>query len=203
MNFQTHSTPKKPLLSRAQYLLQLNAATRDLIFFAALTAINVVLLFANADISFTFSAFLPEFLVALGLLIQEQLGVSAPLYLFLAVSVIYVALCFLSGFLAKKRPGWLYVGTTLVVLDSAILLWAIASDLSQISYFFIYIAFHIWILLTLFRGLSARAKLKNMPPEPQTYDVPFTVNPENADSATTETYTLNGSELPKDDDFPS
>jgi len=202
MNFQ-NPTPKKPTLSRAQYLLQVSSAARDLILFAALSAVNLVLILTNASISFTFSAYIPEFLVGLGLLVKSQLSNSAPLYLFGAVSVVYIGLCLLSGILANKKKDsvWLYVGTALVVLDSAVLLWGIVVSLAEISYYLIYILFHIWILATLFRGLAAKAKLKNVPPEPQTYDVPFTVNPVNSEDTTpTQTYTLNGNELPKDDD---
>lgn len=199
MNFK-QSKPTTPVSPRALYQSHLNTAASDLILFSALTLVNIVLVFTQANVSFSFSAFLPDFLVVLGLGIEAATGNNLPLILFGVVAVAFVAGCVVSALLTKKHPGWLTLGTVLVCIDTAILAYTLVLNMSIIDSFIWYILFHIWILFNLFRGHSAINKLKNLPLEPQTYDVPFTeVSADSENSDASAANKLNGEDLPPND----
>lgn len=152
----------------------------NLFFFIILSAINMVLIFVGSDVTFTFSAYLPEFLISLGQVVKAETGNISPLIIFTILAILFLIGCLISALLAKKRPGWLMLATALVGIDTLIMLAIMLPQIgnlmatSPIS-IIIYIVFHIWILFYLINALIANDKLKKLPAEPQTYEVPYTV----------------------------
>ena len=51
--------------------------------------------------------------------------------------------------------------------------YVVAGEMSLMA-IVISLAFHIWMLYYIIKGISAASKLKKLPPEPMMYDVPFT-----------------------------
>lgn len=163
---------QRALLSRAVAL-----GSSNLFLFAILTVVNMVLTVAKADISFSFSAEIPPILFAYGVSAAAEAG-AAVAAVFFVLGLIAVGFIFLCAALSKKKPGWLIAGLVYTVIDLLLAMGfyippTLAGLVSPMSLIFS-LAFHIWMIYYLVKGISAASKLKKLPPEPMMYDVPFT-----------------------------
>ena len=78
---------------------------------------------------------------------------------FLVVSLIFVALYFLSWILSKKQKiGWMIFALIFFAVDTVVMLLFLGIQTEGI----IDIVFHVWVIISLIMGLSASSKLKNM-----------------------------------------
>jgi len=175
---------QNPFSPAQRYQRNLKAASSNLLVFAILSAVNMVLVLTGSSITFTFSAYLPEMLVVLGQEIKLMTGKGGALAVFIVISLLFIVACVVSALLAKKRPLLLILGLVLVAGDTVLMLIDILPVISlwieagMTVSLLIYFLFHAWILYYLINGLVSYSKLKALPPEPMTYDVPFeTVNP--------------------------
>ena len=163
---------QRALLSRAVAL-----GSSNLFLFAILTVVNMVLTVAKADISFSFSAEIPPILFAYGVSAAAEAG-AAVAAVFFVLGLIFAGFIFLCAALSKKKPGWLIAGLVYTVVDLLLAMGfyippTLAGLVSPMSLIFS-LAFHIWMIYYLVKGISAASKLKKLPPEPMMYDVPFT-----------------------------
>ena len=131
---------------------------------AVLTVVNVVLLIADAGISFPFSAFAPQLFYGVG---QAAAADENGAAVFLAVGVVLAAaavgIYFLCWALSKKHAGAMTAALILFALDS--LLLAVFVALAFEVALLIDVAFHAWVLYYLISAVAAFAKLKALPPE--------------------------------------
>ena len=176
MNPVNAALPSSPENQRAVLDRNIRNGISNLWFFILLSAINAILSFANSSFSFIFSAVLPEYLVALGQYLKNETGNRTVLLVFVLLGLLFLGLCILSAILAKKTPGWLWLGIVLILFDSAFFLFiCVVNGLeNNILGNLIRLAFHIWMLYYLFKAVSSLKKLKSLPPEPVVYDVPCT-----------------------------
>jgi hypothetical protein len=164
---------------------KVSSARANLLLVIIFTAINMILLVANAGSYFLFSASVPYLLTLFGLLLCGMLPAEyyaelegfVPLdksvfIIALALAILILGLYLLCWFLSKKnKVGWLIFALVLFSIDTLALFnyYGFAAD----SFFDI--AFHIWIIVILALGIDAHYKLKKMPDEP----APLTVeNPD-------------------------
>ena len=150
-------------------------ARRDILFVLGFTIINIVLLVANANNYFLFSAYIPYVIVDLAMFfcgkypVEYYEGFPAEAFfgdgvfaVMLALAAVILVMYLLSWFFSDKgRVGWLIFALVLFGLDSAgmLLLGGISAD----NIFDI--VFHAWFLVSLFRGVFAHYKLKKLPAE--------------------------------------
>ncbi len=164
-------------LSQRQMLENtVNNTRHNLLLVLAFTIINIILLVANANTYFLFSAYVPYMLVDYGMYFGgmyplEYYGeyLSEVAFLgkgffgvMLAIAAAVLILYVLCWVFAKKHPKtWLVVALVFFSIDTAVLLlWLeISADLIM-DY-----VFHGWVIVSLARGLSALKKLKNLPEE--------------------------------------
>lgn len=173
MNGAGQPAGQRGLLNRAVVL-----ASSNLVLFAILTVVNMVLITANADISFSFSAEIPPILLVYGVSALKETGSAAIASVFFVLAVVSVGFIFLCAVLSKKKPGWLIAALVYTVIDLLLALavyapYVVAGEMSLMA-IVIPLAFHIWMLYYIIKGISAASKLKKLPPEPMMYDVPFT-----------------------------
>ena len=173
MNGAGQPAGQRGLLNRAVAL-----ASTNLVLFAILTVVNMVLITANADISFSFSAEIPPILLVYGVSALKETGSAAIASVFFVLAVVSVGFIFLCAVLSKKKPGWLiaaliYTAADMLLATGFYILPAIAGLMSPMP-LIISLAFHIWMMYYIIKGISAASKLKKLPPEPMMYDVPFT-----------------------------
>ena len=173
MNGAGQPAGQRGLLNRAVAL-----ASTNLVLFAILTVVNMVLIAVDASISFSFSAEIPPLLIGIGLSALGEAGSAAVASVFFVLAVVSVGFIFLCAVLSKKKPGWLiaaliYTAADMLLAMGFYILPAVAGLMSPMP-LILSLAFHIWMLYYIIKGISAASKLKKLPPEPMMYDVPFT-----------------------------
>ena len=171
-------TSKQNLPKDVLYQRNLKSASANLLLFAVLSVVNVLLLLSNAGISFTFSAFLPEFLIGLGAEFSAASGSNGPLVVYSVIAVFFIVGCIVSALLAKKRPLWLILGLALALVDTVCMVLIIVPIIdvyleSGVGSLVIYFLFHAWVLYYLINGLVSYTKLKKLPVGPVVYQAPF------------------------------
>ena len=158
---------------------RLNTAKSTILLIGALTIINTVLIAFNADVVFTFSAYVPQFVTWLFMDIAADLQVKRYLYIGIAIAILMGLIYVGIWFGAKKKNGFVVAALVLFCLDSAVLLYDVIvyADAS----FIIDIVFHIWAIVELVLGVGACVKLKKLPPQEQPSVQQYSVDPAQAD----------------------
>lgn len=141
---------------RAKLENQYKTARSNLLAMTVLSAVNVVLLLLKADISFLFSAIFPALAVQVGLLGGEAIGGACFAAAFLVVGFYGVFYVF-----SKKYKPFMLAALVFFAVDTLLLLWMLT--LSFEAAWVINIAFHVWVLWYLARGVQAWLKLRSLP----------------------------------------
>ena len=167
----------KQTMSDHQLLANKFARARsNLLIVVAMTAINLILLVAQSDTYFLFSAYIPYLLVAIGMyeggmypaeFYQDDLGtlqeadpsVFTVMLIVAIIAVLLYVLCWI--FSKKNRVGWLIFALALFGLDTAGMLFLGGIALESI----VDVIFHGWVIVSLILGVIAGCKLKKLPPE--------------------------------------
>lgn len=153
-----------------------SSSRTSLLIVILFTVINIVLLLLESDTYFLFAAFIPYYLVTLGMLMcgkfpaeyytEELAGIEFVDSSFLAVTLIMAAviliLYFLGWLISKKhKVGWLIFSLVLFSLDTLSMLAMSGLVIDML----IDIVFHGWVIFELARGIYAHYKWVNAPLE--------------------------------------
>ena len=163
---------------RAKLAQQYTAARSNLLLVVIFTLVNVILVLANSNKYFLFSAHIPYIIVSMAKLLcgryEEEFYVEVlggvpeyflsdtVFYVMLAIAFVSIALYLLCFFFsAKGRWGWLIVSLVFIIADTLYLFynWGFSID-SVLDYLF-----HAWIIYYLITGIRAIRKLKALPEE--------------------------------------
>lgn len=180
--FNTGNLSKRDILER-----RYNSGVTSLLLVVGLTLVNVILLVANSDTYFLFSALLPYFLADYGMF---YCGMYVPEYYadvpdmefadtsllvitlsIAAVILLAYLLCWI--FARKKKVGWLIFALTFFALDTAFMLFMYGINIDML----LDILLHAWVIISLASAVNAYYKLQKLPPEPEM------INGENAQAA--------------------
>lgn len=183
MGFLTRNNQQAQQLSERQ--IQENkftSARTNLLIVLVFTVVNILLLVTKSDTYFLFSAFVPYLLAVLGMEMcgmfpDEYYGGDTSGYMFLSEGFLYVMLAIAAVVLAlyllcwifskKGKAGWMIFALVLFALDTVLLLINGISMDMILDY-----VFHAWVLYSLFTGITAAKKLKNLPEDPvEVFDV--------------------------------
>lgn len=170
------NTQSAPQTKREVYERNYNNGITNLLLIIAFSVINIVLLVANSNTYFLFSAFIPYFLVDVGMFYtgtypeEYYYGLGFTEFLdksFLVVTVVIAAvvlvlylLCWL--FAKKKKFGWLIFAVVMACIDTVAMLVLGGIAMESI----IDIIFHAWIIFSLINAVVTYNKLKKLPEEP-------------------------------------
>lgn len=164
----------QPISQRQRLEGNYAAARKNILLVLAFTTINLILLVANSNTYFLFSAYIPFAIVDWGMFLSgrypaevysqfedfEPLGMSLlviSLVIAVVICLLYL-LCWL--FSDKKRVGWLITALVLFATDTILMLLG-GIGLESIMD----VIFHGWVIISLSMGISAYFKLKKLPPE--------------------------------------
>jgi len=136
--------------------VKFNSARNNLLAVVAFTAINIFLLAFGVDLSFLFSAFVPQILMAI---IMES-SIPAGLVVALLSTAVYL-LCYA---LSKRWRAFILVALILFSIDALIMLGFVLV-VGALGEFLFNIVFHAWILFYLIKGTVAWVKLMRVTPE--------------------------------------
>ena len=147
---------------RAKYEAQYSRARSNLLMMTILTAVNILLLIAEADLSFLFAAILPQLAVFYGWLGTGLTYSQTYTYIGYGAALLIIGAFLLCYFMSKKRKGWMTAALVLFCIDCLALVYWIylgfmIEDLLDI-------AFHICILIYLIRGVRAGVKKEKYAP---------------------------------------
>ena len=153
------------------------AAGNNVLWVVLFTVVNIVLLVANSNTYFLFSAFIPYALVDLGMYYcgkypaelysewgEVQFADTSLLVVVVVIAAVICALYLLCCLFCRKgqkrRVGWLITALVFIALDTGLMLLfgSIADNILDV-------VFHGWIIVSLIMGISAHFKLKKLPEE--------------------------------------
>ena len=151
-----------------------NLARGTLIFVAVITFINLMLTATNSGYYFLFSASVPLILCSLGMFycgmypeeVYEELEFEMEFAdkslfaVFLAISIVIVALMLICWLLSKNQKGvWLLISLVLFGIDTICMFGYYGFDLTML----LDVLFHAYIIYSLVTGVVSYYKLKNLP----------------------------------------
>lgn len=150
--------------SRAELEKRYKGARSNLLLMIGLSLLNIVLLILNAGISFLFSATAPTVLVGLGLVFKEDPTLNALGGICFALGFVVIGIYGLFYWLSKKHKAFMLVSFIFFAIDTLLLFWVLTLGF-EIGVL-IDIAFHVWVLYALGRGVWAWTHLMDLPDEP-------------------------------------
>lgn len=147
----------------------IRSARYNLLVAIIFTVLNLVMLLVGSNRYFLFSTSIPYYLTYFGYLFDHY-TVGGYTLTGLTMAAVFVAAYAVFWFMSKKHSGWFIAALVLFGVDTLamLLLMLLFGDIG--SWLF-EIVFHVWVIISLSRGIAAAAKLKNMPqiPEPPQY----------------------------------
>ncbi|MBQ7331327.1 MAG: hypothetical protein IJW94_06015 [Oscillospiraceae bacterium] len=153
-------------------------AANNILWVVVLTVINIVLLVTNSNTYFLFSAFIPFFLVDIGMYLcgmypSEVYGEDFAAMEFLPQSFFTITLCFAAVILIlyviswvfskKQKCGWMILALVFFSVDTLVMFVLNGIVIESIIDY----AIHAWVIVSLINGLVSYSKLKKLPKEPE------------------------------------
>ena len=122
------------------------------------SAVNVILTVLDTGISFLFSATLPMLFAEFGQSMAAEFGLQLYFRLGMGAAIIIIIIFSACYLLSKKYKVLILVALILFVIDTVALGWllSLGFDAGMI----IDIVFHLWVLFSLYNGVSAWKNLK-------------------------------------------
>ena len=154
----------------------------NLLLVVAFTIVNILLLVANANSYFLFSAFIPYFLTSMGMLLcgrfpeefytdefsNMEFFDNSVFVVILIISIAITLLYLLAWFMSRKnRSGWLVFALVLFSIDTLGMLFLNGIAIDSIMD----ILFHAWVIYYLIIGISASSNLKSLPADTTAEDL--------------------------------
>ncbi len=169
------NTPATSMSKKELYERNYNNSINNILLVVLFSVINIILLITNADTYFLFSAFVPYFLVDLGMfytgMYPEEYYSDIGYFDFLNTSflittvvlaAVVVLLYLLCWFLAKKKKiGWAILAAVMACIDTVAMLVLGGIAIESI----VDIIFHGWIIFSLVNSVIILNKLKKLPEE--------------------------------------
>ena len=170
---QTQMTPRQ-IYEQKYWTSRMN-----LLIVVIFTIINIVLLVTNADSYFLFSAFIPYFIVTIGMImcgrfpadfytdgLEDIEFLDSSFFIVMLVIAIAIVLLYLLAWImsSKNRVGWLTFALVFFGIDTVGMLLIGSIALESI----IDILFHGWVIYYLISGIIANNNLKKLPIEEAT-----------------------------------
>ncbi len=155
------------------------SSVSNLLLVIIMSAVNMVLLLANSNTYFLFSAFIPYVMVDYGMYIcgmypaeyyydvQDMVFADKSVFaLVVIIAVVIVLLYLLCWFFAKKKKvGWLVFALVLFAIDTLSMFALTGFSTDSI----IDIVFHFWVVFYLINGIVTYSKLKKLPIEEMSF----------------------------------
>lgn len=121
-----------------------------------LTLLNILMLLMGSDVSFLYSAILPQIAVVIASELNSGMQSYLIVFVFAIIPVVLFAICYV---LSKKEWKWLLIGTILMAVDFVCLI--LFSFLAGFVGLLLNYVFTIIILVTMFKGVQAGKQLGN------------------------------------------
>ncbi|MDR1932963.1 MAG: hypothetical protein LBQ57_09120 [Spirochaetales bacterium] len=144
-----------------QQVLRFTKARNNLLAVIAFTLANLLLTAFNADISFLFSATLPQLVFELGKTFDSETGSNVFMIIGFIIALVIIIPYFVFWILARHIRVFILVALLFFGIDSLVLLFLIFNIEFDFS-LLLDIVFHGWILYYLISGVKAWIKLRGV-----------------------------------------
>jgi hypothetical protein len=170
-----NTTEARPFTEREILQNRCKSARGNLLAAIVFTVINIALLFLDGTSYFLFSIFIPYFIAGTGVAITGRMpeefyaeGWEGTVFLgdqvliiALVIAVVILGLYLLSWICSKKNiVGWFIFTLVIFGLDTLLMIFIQGIGESVVD-----LVFHVWVIVSLVRGISAYVKLQKMPEE--------------------------------------
>lgn len=134
-------------------------ARSNLLLMIILTVVNIFLFAFGSDTMLLFSATVPYFASAIGIMSED----TAVTTLLVTVAVAVLLVYFFCWLFSKKHFGWMIAALVMFLLDTLCLvgIYTLLGEFSGI----LDLAIHIWVIYYLIVGAKYGSQLKNLPEE--------------------------------------
>lgn len=148
------------------------SARNNVLLMAALTLLNVGLALAGSELSFPFSAAIPQVCADLGMILYVYGYPMVWVMVFAGVAVLLPLVYALGAFFSKKRGGWMIAILVLFSVDCALFAYWTTVDVIDMlmigksapwASYAIEVLFHVWVMYYVVSGVMAYAKLRQLP----------------------------------------
>jgi len=129
------------------------------VIFVGFTYVNLILLSLNINMSFPFSAMMPQIPVYVGQQMYIEEGVLSSLIVGVALSLAFASIYLLLYFLSRNRLRPLLITIVFIGIDTLVLFFL---SLENIGSSLIDFAFHVWVLFTLINLYKARVAMNKI-----------------------------------------
>ncbi len=149
------SNARRPSLKATQQ--KYTIARQNLLLMIAFTIVNVVLLAVNSNVMMLFSATVPYYAIAIGIVSES----SAVLTVCICLNAVILATYILCWVMSKKHYGWMIAALVMFILDTLALigLYLLLQELSGVMDALI----HAWVLYYLIIGVRCGHQLSSVP----------------------------------------
>jgi hypothetical protein len=126
-----------------------------------LTVVNIFLVLFNAPVSFPFSLFGTTMVLGTGMAFTEEFGGVLAMVVSIAIAVSIIAFYAILYYFSSRSVAAVWVAFAFLVLDTAglVLIGFLSQDVVSVL---VDIAFHVWILWSIFRLGIAKKKLADI-----------------------------------------
>ena len=133
-------------------------ANANILIMVVLTLVNVIMLIANIQYNFLFSAMLPQVFIVYGKEIATATNISGFNIIGIVFAFLTLGIYLLFYFMTRKKYRWYIALLVVFILDSISIF-----SLTYTSYFsyVILIAFHAYIIYYIIKGIQAGKALEN------------------------------------------
>jgi len=148
--------------------VRFSRARSNLLLVIAFTVVNLILVLANADLFFLFSATVPTIILVIAMDLAIDFGNSV-LLVGVAIAFACVLVYGASWLFSKKKRGFILLALIFFIIDTlaftgiVVIDMILSGDIFNFS-FIIQVGFVIWILYYLITGTSAWLKLRKYDP---------------------------------------
>lgn len=164
----------QPISQRQQLANRYASARHNILLVLIFTTINLILLVANRNSYFLFSAYIPYAIVSWGMFLcgkypaefyiefEDFVALDSSLLVITLVVAVVICVLYLLCWLFsdKRRVGWMIAVLVLFAVDTILMVLGGISLDSVMD-----VVFHAWVVISLSMGTIAHFKLKKLPEE--------------------------------------
>ena len=172
-------TNYNPTVDKQSPLYQENlikTARYNLLVVIIFTTLNLVMLLTGGNRYFLFSTTIPYYLTFFGYMFDHY-AISTYTLTGLMMAAVFLAAYVVCWFLCKKHIGWYITALVLISVDTLVMavliLWS-----GNLREWITEIVFHVWVIISLSRGIAAANRLKQFVPAPEPPQYTLYTDPE-------------------------
>lgn len=147
---------------RNKLKLKITVGRSNLLFFAILTGVNIILILLNSSMYLPYSSFICINLLALSRTLADELGIAGIYIAGIVIVVLLVGFLILCYTKSKKNHKWFIAAAVYLAIDTAAMLF-LAVNSGEFGYFLLDTVMHALLIYYFVNALRAYSKFNKLP----------------------------------------